>query len=76
VTDQITGKPHVNVLEVREGLMHALSRSWSDSRNITVTPNGATVGLTGSVRYPRDRDLAVVTDWSAPSVENNLIISR
>ena len=79
VTNQITLKPPINVLQVRGDLMHAFNRSWSDSRNITVTANGATVRLTGSVRSPHDRDLAVATAWSAPgatAVENDLIISR
>ena len=79
VTNQITLKPPINVLQVRGDLMHAFNRSWSDSRNITVTANGATVRLTGSVCSPHDRDLAVATAWSAPgatAVENDLIISR
>jgi osmotically-inducible protein OsmY len=79
VTNQITLKPPIDVLQVRGNLMHALNRSWSDSRNITVTANGATVRLTGTVRSPHDRDIAVATAWSAPgatAVENDLIISR
>jgi osmotically-inducible protein OsmY len=79
VTNQITLKPPIDILQVRGDLMHALNRSWSDSRNITVTANGATIRLTGTVRSPHDRDIAVATAWSAPgatAVENDLIISR
>ena len=78
VTNQITLRAAINVLKVRGDLMHALDRSWSDSRNITVTANGATVKLTGTVRTPHDRDLAVAIAWSAPgasAVENDLTIS-
>ena len=78
VTNQITLKSHINVVQVRGDLTQALSRSWSDSRNITVSASGATIRLSGSVRSPHDRDLAVATAWSAPgatAVENDLIIS-
>jgi osmotically-inducible protein OsmY len=78
VTNQIALSPPINVLQVRGDLTHALNRSWSDSRNITVTVSGATLRLTGTVRTPHDRDLAVAVAWSAPgasAVENDLTIS-
>jgi len=78
VTNQITLRAAINVVQVRGDLMHALDRSWSDARDITVTANGGTVRLTGTVRTPHDRDLAVAIAWSAPgasAVENDLTIS-
>jgi osmotically-inducible protein OsmY len=78
VTNQIALSPPINVLQVRGDLMHALNRTWSDARNITVTANGATLRPTGTVRTPHDRDLAVAVARSAPgasAVENDLTIS-
>jgi osmotically-inducible protein OsmY len=78
VTNQIALRAAINVVQVRGDLMHALDRSWSDARNITVTANGGTVTLSGTVRTPHDRDLAVAIAWSAPgasAVENDLTIS-
>jgi len=78
VTNQITLRTGINVSQVRGDLIHALHRSWSDARNITVTANGGTLRLTGAVRTPHDRDLAVATAWSAPgatAVENDITIS-
>ena len=78
VTNQITLKTGIDVVQVHGDLTHALQRSWSDARNITVTANGGTLRLTGSVRSPHDRDLAVATAWSAPgaiAVENDITIS-
>jgi osmotically-inducible protein OsmY len=78
VTNQITLKTGIDVVQVHGDLTHALQRSWSDARNITVTANGGTLRLTGSVRSPHDRDLAVATAWSAPgaiAVENEITIA-
>jgi len=78
VTNQIVLRTGINVSQVRGDLIRALHRSWSDARNITVTANGGTLRLTGTVRTPLDRDLAVATAWSAPgaiAVENAISIS-
>lgn len=78
VTNHITLNAPINVLQVRGNLAQALERSWSDSRNISVTASGATLRLTGSVRTPHDRELAVAIAWSAPgasAVENDLTIA-
>ena len=55
VTNQITLRTGINVSQVRGDLIHALHRSWSDARNITVTANGGTLRLTGAVRPPLGR---------------------
>ncbi len=45
--------------------MHALNRSWLDDPDgLTVTMDGGKVRLTGSVRSPRDRDLAACIAWA------------
>ena len=78
VSNQIAIKAGVDVLQVRGGLIHALYRSWSDPQNITVTAQGGTVTLTGTVITPHDRELAGVTAWSTPgatAVVNDITIA-
>jgi osmotically-inducible protein OsmY len=77
VSDHITVKPGVDVAHVREDIVRALKRSWSDPQRINVSASGGMIRLTGSARTPFDRDLAVMTAWAAPgaiSVENDIKI--
>ena len=79
VSNQIAIKAGVDVLQVRGNLMHALYRSWSDPRNITVTAHGGTVTLTGTAITPQDRELAAMTAWSTPgatAVVNDITIAQ
>lgn len=78
VSNQITIRSRADVSQIREQLVHALQRSWSDPARVVVSAEGGAVRLTGTARTPRDRELIATTAWSAPgvtSVENDLTIS-
>ena len=77
MSDHITIKPGVDVAHVREELVRALKRSWSDPQRINVSASGGVIRLTGTARTPFDRERAELTAWSAPgaiSVENDIEI--
>ena len=60
---------------IRDSIMVALRRSWFNPKTITVTADGGTVQLTGTVDTWVGRHLAGSTALSAPgatSVENNI----
>lgn len=78
VSNQIAIKTSIDVALVREGIVHALGRSWSDPHNIDISTDGGLIRLTGTVRTRRDRDLAVECAWAASgatAVENAITIS-
>jgi osmotically-inducible protein OsmY len=61
--------PDVNAANISDDIVHALHRSWFfDPKTITVTSEGGTVRLSGTVKSAHDRGLAVETAWSAPGV--------
>lgn len=78
VANQITVKPHVDSLTIRDDIRHALHRSWLYDENINVTADGGKVHLTGKVKNWRERELAAATAWAAPGttfVNNEIKIS-
>lgn len=78
VANQITVKPRVDSLTIRDDIRHALHRSWLYDENINVTADGGTVHLTGKVKNWRERELAAATARAAPgttSVDNKIMIS-
>jgi osmotically-inducible protein OsmY len=77
MSDHITIGSGVDVAHVREELVRALKRSWSDPQRINVSASGGLIRLTGTTRTPFDRERAEITAWSAPgaiSVENDIKI--
>jgi osmotically-inducible protein OsmY len=79
VSNQTTIKSNVDVANLSDDITHALHRSWFfDPKLIRVTAEGGMVRLTGKVNYPRDRQIAAATAWSAPgvtSVENDITVA-
>ena len=78
VANQITVKPHVDSLTIRDDIRYALHRSWRYDENINVTADGGKVHLTGKVKNWRERELAAATARAAPgttSVNNEIMIS-
>lgn len=78
VANQITVKPRVDSLTIRDDIRHALHRSWLYDENINVTADGGTVHLTGKVKNWRERELAAATARAAPgttSVDNKIMIA-
>ncbi len=83
VSNETTIKPAseangIKAGNIKAGIMHALNRSWlDDPDSLTVTMDGGKVRLTGSVKSPRDRDLAAGVAWAAlgtTAVENDIRI--
>jgi len=83
VSNETTIKPaseanDIKAGTIKAGIMHALNRSWlDDPDSLTVTMDGGKVRLTGSVKSPRDRDLAAGIAWAAlgtTAVENDIRI--
>jgi len=78
VSNQITIKPKVNVLNLSDDITNALHRSWFDPKTITVAAEAGKVRLTGTARSPHDRRTAAMTAWSAPGVtgvENDITLN-
>jgi osmotically-inducible protein OsmY len=78
VTNHITVKQRVDVENISDDISHALHRSWFfDPKLVTVTAEGGTVRLTGTVPTFRDRRAAEATAWASPGavlVENELMV--
>jgi osmotically-inducible protein OsmY len=78
VVNKITIKPRVNVDNVSDDITHALHRSWLfDPKLVTVTAEGGTVHLTGTVPTFKDRRTAEATAWASPGammVDNRIAV--
>jgi osmotically-inducible protein OsmY len=78
VVNKITIKPRVNVENVSDDITHALHRSWLfDPKLVTVTADGGTVHLTGTVPTVKDRRTAEATAWASPGammVDNRIAV--
>jgi osmotically-inducible protein OsmY len=78
VVNKITIKPRVNVENVSDDITHALHRSWLfDPKLVTVTADGGTVHLTGTVPTFKDRRTAEATAWASPGammVDNRIAV--
>jgi osmotically-inducible protein OsmY len=69
LTNAITLKPKVDVQVVSDDIVHALHRSWFfDPQTITVSADGGKVRLSGTVRSPHERQIAIATAWAEPGV--------
>jgi osmotically-inducible protein OsmY len=78
LTNLITIKPRVNVMDLSNDITKALHRSRSALKTIMVTTDGGQVRLTGSVSSWHDRAEAESTAWAAPGtihVENDLVVT-
>ena len=78
VSNLISIKPEVDVLNISDDITHALHRSWNfDPQTIRVSAKNGKVKLTGTARSPHDRRTAALTAWSAPgvtAVENDITV--
>ncbi|HTT40276.1 MAG TPA: BON domain-containing protein [Burkholderiales bacterium] len=79
VTDEITLEPQPTPKDVDKRISDALSRNAQlDARRITVSTDGGTAVLDGSVSSWAERDEAETAAWSAPGVnmvKNNLQVN-
>ena len=79
LTDEVTLEDQPTPKDVSKRIADALGRNAQlDARRITVTTNGSTAVLAGSVSSWAERDEAENAAWSAPGVndvENNLHVN-
>jgi osmotically-inducible protein OsmY len=69
VSNQITIRPQVDASVLSDEITHALHRSWFfDPLTVTVSAEGGTVHLGGTVQTLHERQVAGATAWSAPGV--------
>ncbi|MCJ2136945.1 BON domain-containing protein [Methylobacterium sp. J-026] len=76
VNNDITVRPQVDVSAVSDNISEALDRSWLfDPKTVTVTADGGTVHLGGTVRTMQERRAAVGAAWASPGTTavDNLI---
>jgi len=78
VSNQTTIKPTLNIADISDKIVHALHRSWFfDPKNISVTAEGGTVRLSGTVHSISERADALATAWAAAGttdVVNDIVI--
>ncbi|MGL5117156.1 MAG: BON domain-containing protein [Beijerinckiaceae bacterium] len=69
ITNNITVKPRVAAMDVKQRIETALKRNAEvEADSIQVSVSGGTVTLDGKVKAWYERDLAEQTAWSAPGV--------
>lgn len=77
-SDQITIKPRVDNMILRDEITHALHRSWLfDPQTILVGGQDGVIQLSGTVHTPHDRQVAAATAWAAPGVtgvQNDILV--
>lgn len=78
VSNRITITPQVDVQDVSANISDALDRSWLfDPATVTVTADGGTVHLGGTVRSMQERREAVGAAWASrgtTAVENRISV--
>jgi len=78
VSNQTTIKPTLSVADISDKIVHALHRSWFfDPKNISVTAEGGTVRLSGTVHSISERADALATAWAAAGttdVVNDILV--
>ena len=79
VNNRLAIKPQVDVDAVSDNISEALDRSWLfDPKTVTVTAEGGTVRLGGTVRTMHERREAVGAAWASPgttAVENGISVT-
>jgi osmotically-inducible protein OsmY len=79
VTNLITLQPRVPPIEIKQKIEEAFRRSAEiDAARITVTTDGGTVTLSGTVRSWAERQEAERSAWSVPGVvkvDNQIVVS-
>jgi osmotically-inducible protein OsmY len=79
VTNLISLQPRVPPIEIKQKIEEAFRRSAEvDAARITVTADGGTVTLSGTVRSWAERQEAERTAWATPGVirvENRIVVS-
>jgi len=78
VSDDISIKSRLTLLNVSDNFKRALHRSWLfNPETITVIAEGGSILLTGIVHSPHDREVAAAATWAAlgtTAVENEITV--
>jgi osmotically-inducible protein OsmY len=78
LSNQISITVRPNALNVRDDILSALHRTWTEPHSITVEVDDGTIRLSGNVHSQYEREMAVTTAWAASGakdVVNSLVVA-